>query len=197
MMKRILLILSVLLLFSVFHLFADFQKGLDPYDNEDYVTALNALRPLAEQGSSFAQYELGVMYANGRGVPEDDREAVKWYTLAAEQGYVPAQTNLGWMYSNGRGVPEDDREAVKWYTLAAEQGEKYAQFNLGLMYYFGEGVLEDYVYAYMWWNIASSLGNENATNSEEIVAEKMSRSQIAEAQQLSQRCLNSNYEDCK
>ena len=101
------------------------------------------------------------------------------------------------MYDNGEGVPEDDREAVKWYTLAAEQGYADAQFNLGLMYANGEGVLEDYVYAYMWWNIASSLGNENATRPKEIVAEKMTRSQIAEAQQLSRKCLNSNYQDCE
>ena len=160
-MKRILLILPVLLLFSVSHLFADFQKGLDAYNNGDYATALNEWRPLAEQGNADAQF------------------------------------NLGQMYANGRGVPEDDREAVKWYTLAAEQGDASAQNNLGLMYYFGDGVPEDDVYAYMWFNIASSLGNENATENKQRVAENMTRSQIAEAQALSRKCLNSNYEDCK
>ena len=42
------------------------------------------------------------MYANGRGVEQDDAEAVKWYRLAAEQGGAAAQFNLGWMYANGR-----------------------------------------------------------------------------------------------
>jgi len=197
MMKRILLILPVLLLFSVSHLFADFWKGVDAYNNGDYATALNEWRPLAEQGNASAQFNLGVMYANGRGVPEDDREAVKWYTLAAEQGYVPAQTNLGWMYSNGRGVPEDDREAVKWYTLAAEQGNQYAQNNLGVLYDRGHGVPEDDVYAYMWFNIASSLGHDRAPRSKQMLERRMSPSQVEEAQALSRKCLNSNYEDCK
>ena len=40
----------------------------------------------AEAGSAQAQYNLGLMYDNGEGVPEDDGEAVKWYRKAAEQG---------------------------------------------------------------------------------------------------------------
>ena len=43
----------------------------------------------AEQGNESAQYNLGNMYANGRGVPKDDAEAVRWYRLVAEQGYAP------------------------------------------------------------------------------------------------------------
>ena len=45
----------------------------------------------AEQGFATAQYNLGIMYANGEGVPQDDAEAVKWSRLAAEQGYASAQ----------------------------------------------------------------------------------------------------------
>ena len=59
------------------------------------------------------QYNLGVMYNEGEGVPLDDKESVKWYRLAAEQGDAQAQSNLGVMYDNGEGVPEDDKEAVK------------------------------------------------------------------------------------
>ena len=70
------------------------------------------------------------MYADGRGVPEDAREAVHWYRLAAEQGFAAAQFNLGVMYTRGRGVPEDAREAVRWYRLAAEQGHAGAQAAL-------------------------------------------------------------------
>ena len=51
-----------------------------------------------------AQYNLGVMYDEGRGVRQDDAEAVRWYRQAAEQGYAAAQYNLGAMYANGRGV---------------------------------------------------------------------------------------------
>ena len=69
------------------------------------------------QGFAAGQYNLGVMYAHGHGVPEDDGEAVRWYRLAAEQGYAIAQFNLGVMYSRGEGVTEDDAEAVRWYRL--------------------------------------------------------------------------------
>ena len=53
------------------------------------------------------------MYANGKGVPQDYAEAVKWYRRAAEQGDAYAQNNLGLMYANGKGVPQDYAEAVK------------------------------------------------------------------------------------
>ena len=65
---------------------ADFQKGVTAYKSGDYATALREWTPLAEQGHAFAQYNLGVMYDKGEGVPQDDKRALKWYTLAAEQG---------------------------------------------------------------------------------------------------------------
>ena len=74
------------------------------------------------------------MYQNGRGVPQDDAEAAKWYRLVAEQGDTWTQTRLGVMYANGEGVPENDAEAAKWFRLAAEQGDAEAQHNLGVMY---------------------------------------------------------------
>lgn len=64
-----------------------------------------ATRHAAEQGDAAAQYNLGGMYANGWGVPQDYAEAVRWYRLAAEQGYAFAQYNLGHIYSTGEGVP--------------------------------------------------------------------------------------------
>jgi TPR repeat protein len=82
------------------------------------------------------------MYANGKGVPQDNKEAAKWYRLAAEQGHADAQYNLGLMYANGKGVPEDANEAVKWFRLAAEQGHDDAQYNLRVMYAEGRGVPE-------------------------------------------------------
>ena len=95
---------------------------------------LKQLRLLAEQGDANAQNNLGVRYANGRGVEQDDGEAVKWYRKAAKQGDAYAQNNLGLRYANGRGVEQDDEEAVKWYRKAVQQGNAYAQNNLGWMY---------------------------------------------------------------
>jgi uncharacterized protein YdaT len=69
-----------------------------------------------------AQVRMGKAYASGKGVPQDYKEAMKWYRLAADQGNASAQYALGDAYDEGRGVPQDSNEAVRWYRLAADQG---------------------------------------------------------------------------
>jgi TPR repeat protein len=102
---------------------------------------LEQLRQLAEGGYPAAQNDLGWMYQNGRGVPQNDRKAIKWYRKAAESGNLAkAQDNLGWMYQHGRGVPQNDEEAIKWYRKAAEGGYSAAQDNLDWMYQNGRDV---------------------------------------------------------
>ena len=73
-----------------------------------------------------AHAALAGMYVPGRGVPENDVEAVKWYRLAAEQGEASAQFALGVMYLEGSGVPESLVHAFAWWDLAAAQGDKNA-----------------------------------------------------------------------
>lgn len=81
----------------------------------------------AQAGDPEAQFSLGLMYQLGLGVPQDDKEAVKWHTRAAEQGDANAQYNLGVMYVRGDGVPEDYIVAYKWLNLAAAQGDQMAK----------------------------------------------------------------------
>jgi TPR repeat protein len=69
---------------------ADFQAGVDAYDRKDYATAFKEWQPLAEEGDALAQYNLGVMYANGQGVPQDYIQASMWVNLAAAQGQEEA-----------------------------------------------------------------------------------------------------------
>ena len=114
-------LLLLLTLHSV--LAADFKKGLDAAKKGNFETALKEWRPLAEQGDSYAQYNLGLMYDYGEGVIEDDTQAVYWFRKAAEQGHAKAQYNLGVMYESGRGIAKDDTQAVYWFRKAAEQGE--------------------------------------------------------------------------
>jgi len=114
--------------------FADLWAGQSAFHKGDYATALREFLLLAKQGNSAAQFDLGLMYANGRGVPQGDKEAVKRYRLAADQGDSAAQFNLGAKYALGDGVPQDYKEAVKWYRLAADQGNAAAQLHLGFMY---------------------------------------------------------------
>jgi TPR repeat protein len=136
------------------------------------------------------------MYRDGEGVSQNDKTAVKWYTLAAEQGNANAQISLGVMYAKGDGVLQDFATARKWFTLAAEQGDEYAQYNLGVMYYNGEGVLEDYVYAHMWASFAAANGYEHGGELRDDVAKAMTPSQIQEAQTLARECVAKNYKNC-
>ena len=138
----------------------------------------------AERGNADAQYNLGVMYAKGDGVPQDNQKAVKWFRLSVDQGNADAQFNLGVMYDKGQGVSQDLKEAVRWYRLAAEQVRAKAQYNLGVMYVKGDGVPQDYVLAYMWFHIAGSNGHKNAVTNRNILKKEMSPSQIEKAQEM-------------
>ena len=94
-----------------------FEDASAAFSRGDYATALRLFRPLADQGNARAQNEIGVMYNDGRGVPQDHAEALKWYRLAADQGIATAQFNVGVMHANGRGVPQNYTEALKRYRL--------------------------------------------------------------------------------
>ena len=98
---------------------ANFDKATAAYEAGDYHTAVQELRPLAEAGDSYAQFNLGQMYRKGHGVPQDYAEAAKWFHRAAEAGDAGAQNNLGVMYNNGQGVPQNYISAHMWYNLAA------------------------------------------------------------------------------
>jgi len=150
---------------------------------------ISAWRKKAEQGGAEEQNLLGAAYAQGKGVQQDDKEAVKWYRLAAEQGHAEAQGRLGLCYERGKGVPQDYEEAVKWYLLAAEQGDEIAQYGLGLCYALGQGgVPQDYVQAYAWCNIAAAQGNQITAKARttilEAILEAMTPKQIEEGQRL-------------
>ncbi len=88
------------------------------------------------------------------------------------------------MFDRGKGVPQDDAEAVRWYRRAAEQGYARAQFNLGLMYRKGQGVLRDYVQAHKWISLAAAQGEESYRKSIDILAGRMTPTQIDLAQWL-------------
>ena len=103
---------------------ANYKSGFAAYAQGDYTTACKEWRPLAEQGDSQAQYEMGGMYDTGMCVPENNAQAAKWYLMAAEHGHTGAQALLGAMYEQGKGVPEDDVQAYAWLNIAAAQGHQ-------------------------------------------------------------------------
>jgi len=87
----------------------------------------------AEKGNKIAQFYLGMMYDNGEGVLEDDKEALKWFRKAAEKGHVKAQYNLGVRYAKGEGVPLDDAPALAWLNIAAANGHETAKKIKGII----------------------------------------------------------------
>jgi TPR repeat protein len=197
MMHRFIIALSCFLMTLAAPISAqDFQKGLAAFNSGDYATALKEWTPLADYGGLSAQFNLGLIYENGWGVPQDYTEAAKWYTRAAEQGNATAQSNVGDIYRNGKGVPQDYREAVKWYMLAAKQGYTVAQSSLGEMYFRGEGVLSSFIIGHMWFNISAANGNETAAKNREIAAKNMTSEDVSKAQAMARVCMNSNYENC-
>ncbi len=126
-MRGVTMLLALVVVLASAPACTDFEAGEEANKQGDYATELKKWRPLAEQGDADAQTNLGLMYRFGRGVPQDDKEAVRWYRLAAEQGFASAQNNLGQMYADGRGVPEDYVQAHLWANLAAAQGHEPAR----------------------------------------------------------------------
>ena len=194
-MKK-LLVCILFVLFGTQMSAQEIDKGYEAYNDGDYATALNEWKPIAEQGYAFAQYNLGIMYEYGNGVPKDFAEAVKWYRLSAEQGNAIGQYSLGLMYSNGYGILKDKAEAVKWWRLSAEQGYAYAQGMLGIMYELGEGVLKDNIIAHMWYNIASGNGHKSAGDWRDGRAGFMSASDIKKATDMANKCMDNDYKKC-
>ena len=87
------------------------------------------LRRQAEQGDASAQFNLGPMYATGRGVPQDEAEAVRLSRLAAAQGLAAGPANRE--SAEGRGILRGEAEAVRLSRLAAAQGLAAEPANRG------------------------------------------------------------------
>jgi uncharacterized protein len=100
-----------------------FEDASAAYNRDDFATAIRIIRPLAEQGNAKAQAFLGLMYAEGHGVPQDYAEAMKWYRRAADQRDTNALMFVAFMYRDGHGVPQDYIRAYMWLTLAAQSNE--------------------------------------------------------------------------
>ena len=140
----------------------DVDAGVDALERGDYETAFQEWYPLAKQGDSLAQYNLGSAYYYH--YRQNHSEAEKWLRLSAEQGFARAQHDLGSMYYLGQGVPEDSAMAVHWYELAAGQGLAMAEYNAGALYYAGDGIPQDIMLAGILFLRAARAGVPMAQN---------------------------------
>jgi len=112
----------------------------------------------ARAGSATAALLLGEKFADGKGIPQKDKEAARWLKVAAEAGEPVAQYRLGTLYERGNGVPEDAAQAMHWYGEAAMRGNRRAMHNLAVGYADGNGVAKDLGEAARWFKAAAQLG---------------------------------------
>jgi len=106
------------LLLAAMPAFADTAAGLAAFKNKDYQRAYREWKAAADAGQAEAQFDLGVLYAQGLSVQRDLTAAANWYRKSAEQGNAAAQFALGQMYSRGWGVPRDLTDAMRWFQMA-------------------------------------------------------------------------------
>ncbi len=123
-MRSLISSLTLLSMLAFTALAADFQTGLTAYQKKDYAAAVKEWRPLAEKGDAPSQFNLGLMYVDGLGVPQDYNQAMTWFERSAGQDYAKAQLNLGAMYASGKGVKRDYVQAYKWLNICASKGEQ-------------------------------------------------------------------------
>lgn len=144
-MKRVLLtvVLVLLVLGAVTGIYS-YLHG-DPEDPR-------RLQGRAVLGDAEAQFRFAQKLAEGDGVPENDREALKWYREAAEKGHPRAALTMSRLYFTGDGVARDDAKGAEWMQRAAERGDSYAQALMGMLCLGGIGVPQDPRAALMWLN---------------------------------------------
>jgi TPR repeat protein len=133
--------------------FTDIKPGIDALDPDRLLGAV-------QKGDPRAMNNVGLMWAQGIGVPKVDyEEAIRWWKEAARRGYAVSMNNLGLAYANGHGVKQDYRQALKWWEMAAEQGNAWAMNSIGDLYENGLGVEQDYKQALDWYQRAAEAGD--------------------------------------
>lgn len=113
----------------------------------------------AKKDNTEAQFLLGLCYLNGKGLPEDGKQASKWLQTAAENGYQRAFYHIGEMYHLGDNVEMSDRKANHYFITAAENNDADAMQKMGESYEDGYGVPKDLEKALEWYQKSAELGN--------------------------------------
>ena len=128
------------------------------YAAKDYAAAAEAYRRSAESGSGQGQYMLSWMYAEGKGVKRDRKEADHWMRKAAESGYPAANFTMGIRALTGVGEARNPKLAAAYLLKAAEDEDEVAMFYVGLLHLYGTGVDADALEALRWFRMAQAHG---------------------------------------
>ena len=130
----------------------------DPTDHKTFKACIKT----AEKGNPDAQLIVGNTYTDGKLVPQNYQEALKWYRKAAQQDSANAMYNIGVFYDKGYSVDKSYEEASVWYAKAADLGFPGAQYNIGIMYEYGQTVPKDYKKAREYYVMAAEKGEPSA-----------------------------------
>lgn len=167
---------------------------------------------LANDGVPHAQFIVGNYYFHGviienrEVIKKDYIQAIKWFDLAAKQNNFYAQYNLGQMYLRGYGVTRHYGKAIYWTELAAKAGYYTAQYNLAILYKNSSNIKHSNIYALAWFIMASNDNTpkgefgavaEKAKQQEVVLSKNMTKDEILIAQEISQKCLDSDYKNCE
>jgi TPR repeat protein len=148
------------LLLTVVPALADTAAGLAAFKNKNYLLAFREWKVSAEAGQPEAEFDLGVLYAQGMGVRRDLTEASKWYRKAAEQGNAAAEFALGQLYSLGWGVPRDEADAIRWFQMANSVDSDGPPTDWALVE--GYGIERNPEQAAYWYRQAADKGHPEA-----------------------------------
>jgi TPR repeat protein len=149
-----------------------------------YQEAAGWYKQAADMGLATAAYNLGTLYYNGQGFPQDYDKARHWFELGAARNDPYSQFQLGTMAGTGKGVPQDVNTEMRWYIKAAQQGLPAAQYNLAVMYHNGEGSAQDDVSAYAWLLLAQR-GGVDISDAKPVITDGMTPEQMQSAEKLS------------
>lgn len=170
------------------------ESSVDPNSIDD--PQVSRLREDARRGDTGAQFLLGFLYANGQGLKQDYRNAVRWYTQAAERGHIEAQISLGMMFSEGQGVDRDIRQAIRWYEMAAARGNCDVLMILAEVFAGSGGQSGNLEESYKWMLLAEANGR-NVNDLKKMLAGQLTHDQIVDAQQRAIAFLGTNPEAAK
>ncbi len=173
---------------------AGMDEAYNAFKRGDFETAIDIWEPRAEEGDSWAQFNMGILYEKGLGVSRDDLKAFDYFQKAAGSdqilthkedkkiGYRDAYFRLGLFYFQGRGVEKDYYEAYRAWSAAGWRGHPVALFNLGI--FFEKGYIpqvKSLSEAWKYYHLAAEQGHSDGAENRDRVAEQMSEEEVEHA----------------
>lgn len=189
-------IFLIIINFSSLATAGDYLKGYKALEKGEYKKALFFLSYDANLGDDKAQYNLGIMYKKGLGVPVNHNEAFAWFFLSSNQGNILANYALGHSYYKGSGVKKNYQQALRSFEYAGIRGHPTSRLLIGNMYYNGQGVTKNYIIAHLWWRFAEDLNINGARQNIEMLEKKMSDEERYKTKDFYEMCMKETLYNC-